>query len=143
MAKKDQYQFGEPESENGSTTESGDSGGASATPQSSAAPQTDETGHETEQSTPVDDFDIDSIPFKLRREGVKDGRNSHSLYLQSETEEAIRDVRGHVEREFPDERHYKLDIYEIIMLNGLFADDGSLDLDGITEQARKFGYGLR
>lgn len=143
MGKKDQYQFGEQEAENGASTESAASNGASPSSQVSASPQTEAVPNSTEQSASSDDIDINSIPFKLRREGVKDGRNAHSLYLQSETERAIREVRSQIEDEFPDERHYKLDIYEIVMLNGLFGDDGSLDLDGIKEQAQKFGYGLR
>lgn len=145
MGKKDQYQFGEDGEDGATATADTDT---SSGPQPSVEPSEASSDPEPrqpqrEQSEPDASIDIESIPFKLRREGVKDGRNSHSLYLQSETEKAIRDVRSHVEREFPDERHYKLDIYEIIMLNGLYDSDGSLDLEGITEQAKKFGYGFR
>ncbi|WP_276302638.1 hypothetical protein [Halorussus lipolyticus] len=111
---------------------------------------TEETVQDTDsvskQSTdPVELDDTDSntgqfnrsdLPFKLRRERVKDERdNVHQLFVQDTTEADEQDARRDLDDRF-DESVYKLDVREAIYLAGM------QNLDDAEDILREWGYDL-
>lgn len=89
-------------------------------------------------STPFQDY-----PYVLRRQGSTDMRSPMTMYVQEQTDELITDAERAITDEFESDRIYQLDTYEIILLNGLCDESGELDVDGLLQQAKNLGFGIR
>lgn len=76
-----------------------------------------------------------SLPYKYRRDSVKDGRNQQPVFLQSSTEELIDEIIDSVEERF-DEDIYKTDVVEAMLVAGG---------EGTTPEAvlERWGYGMK
>ncbi|WP_135855321.1 hypothetical protein [Halorussus salinus] len=114
---------------------------------------TDETKQETETDSVVSEqstdrvdsadevsntgqFNRSDLPFKLRRDKVKDEReNVHQLFVQDATEADEQDARRNLDDRF-DESVYKLDAREAIYLAGM------QNIDDAEDILREWGYDL-
>lgn len=75
------------------------------------------------------------IPYKLRRDGVQDGRRRFPLFLKEETKQAEREAQRELERRFDNDVSLT-DLREALMLTGLN------ELDAVEAQLEKWGYGI-
>lgn len=83
----------------------------------------------------IDQFDRSDLPYTLRRESVKDERNSvHQLFVLDETDTKSRDAERKLEDEFGDV--YRLDAREAVYLAGM------QNLDDAATVLREWGYDL-
>ncbi len=126
----------------GATTDA--AGPAAAGPDSGSPSGTDEpangsgsrrgTAPETEPA-PEHERELGSLPYKYRRESVKQGRNQQPMFLQSSTRELIAETVDDAEERF-DEEVYKTDVVEAMLVAGA---------EGTTPQAvlRRWGYGMK
>ncbi len=114
---------------------------------------TDETKQETETDSVVSEqstdrvdsaddvsntgqFNRSDLPFKLRRDKVKDEReNVHQLFVQDTTEADEQDARRDLDDRF-EESVYKLDAREAIYLAGM------QNIDDAEDILREWGYDL-
>lgn len=107
---------------------------------------TDDTADSQESTEPITntetsndsqrEFNREDLPYKLRRDKVKDERDSvHQLFVQSNTDDSERDARRDLEDRF-EEDVFKLDAREAIYLAGM------QNLDDAEEFLRKWGYDL-
>lgn len=81
-------------------------------------------------------FDRSDLPYKLRRDKVKDERESvHQLFVQDETDTEERNARRNLEDRF-DEDVFKLDAREAIYLAGI------QNLGDAEDVLREWGYDL-
>ena len=162
MGKKDQYNFGgadeEPDAgDSGASLNASAADGRSSSQARTAGAEVDSTpdssgsssssvassdGSTQNVSGSGSELDLDSLPLKLRRNDVKDFRDSLTIQVQPDTERAIEQAQRRLSDEYRDERVYKLDAYEIIVLNGIFDEEGEIDIDGLKHQAELMGYGL-
>lgn len=84
----------------------------------------------------TDEFNRSDLPYTLRRDKVKDERESvHQLFVQDETEADERGARRDLEDRFDDDV-YKLDAREAIYLAGM------QNLDDAEAVLRDWGYDL-
>ena len=84
----------------------------------------------------TDEFNRSDLPYTLRRDKVKDERESvHQLFVQDETEADERGARRDLEDRFDDDI-YKLDAREAIYLAGM------QNLDDAEAVLRDWGYDL-
>lgn len=76
-----------------------------------------------------------ALPYKYRRDSVKQGRNQQPVFLQSETEELIDETIDRIEERF-DENIYKTDVVEAMLVAGG---------EGTTPEAvlERWGYGMK
>lgn len=76
-----------------------------------------------------------TLPYKYRRDSVKQGRNQQPVFLQSSTEELIKETMDSVEDRF-DEAIYKTDVVEAMLVAGG---------EGTTTEAvlQRWGYGMK
>lgn len=76
-----------------------------------------------------------SLPYKYRRDSVKQGRNQQPVFLQSATEELIEETIDRIEDRF-DENIYKTDVVEAMLVAGG---------EGTTPEAvlQRWGYGMK
>jgi hypothetical protein len=76
-----------------------------------------------------------TLPYKYRRDSVKQGRNQQPVFLQSSTEELIEETMDSVEDRF-DEAIYKTDVVEAMLVAGG---------EGTTPEAvlQRWGYGMK
>lgn len=75
------------------------------------------------------------IPYKYRRDGVKDGRDRVPLFLQEETKRAEREAQRELESRF-DDSVSMTDLREALVKVGLS------DLDRVEEVLEDWGYGM-
>jgi len=89
----------------------------------------------TTPQTATTDSQSQSLPYKYRRESVKDGRSQRPVFVQSETEDLIEDVITRAERRF-DETVYKTDVVEAMLVAAA---------EETTPEAvlQRWGYGMR
>jgi len=91
---------------------------------------TDTTGRsESRPQQPTD------IPYKFRRDSVRDGRNRVPLFLQGDTKSAERDALRELEARFDDDVSLT-DLREALLKTGL------QHLDDVQEQLEEWGYGM-
>lgn len=76
-----------------------------------------------------------SIPYKLRRNGVKDGRDRVPLFLQPETKRGEREARRTLEDRIDDDVSLT-DLREALVRTGLE------HLDEVEGQLEEWGYGM-
>lgn len=57
------------------------------------------------------------LPYKYRRDSVKDGRSQQPMFLQDSTEGLIKDTVAEIEAQF-DEDVYKTDVVEAMIVAG-------------------------
>lgn len=76
-----------------------------------------------------------ALPYKYRRDSVKDGRNQQPVFLQSTTETLIEETIDNIEGRF-DEDIYKTDVVEAMLVAGA---------EGTTPEAvlQRWGYGMK
>jgi hypothetical protein len=76
-----------------------------------------------------------SLPYKYRRDSVKQGRNQQPVFLQATTETLIDETIDRIEDRF-DEDVYKTDVVEAMLVAGG---------EGTTPEAvlERWGYGLK
>jgi hypothetical protein len=76
-----------------------------------------------------------SLPYKYRRDSVKDGRTQRPVFLQSSTETMIEETIDDVEDQF-DEPVYKTDVVEAMVVAGG---------EGTTPETvlQRWGYGMK
>ncbi|WP_251344452.1 hypothetical protein [Haloplanus halophilus] len=86
-------------------------------------------------SGPSGQAQTQSLPYKYRRDSVKQGRNQQPVFLQSETEELIEKTIDRIEERF-DENIYKTDVVEAMLVAGG---------EGTTPEAvlQRWGYGMK
>lgn len=105
-----------------------------STTESHATDEDDTPAPETASNT--GQFNRADLPYKLRREKVKDERSSvHQLFVQDATDTTEQRTRRDLEDRF-DEELYKLDIREAIYLAGM------QNLDDAEQILREWGYDL-
>jgi len=75
------------------------------------------------------------IPYKLRRDGVQDGRSRVPLFLQEETKRGEREAQRELERRFDDSVSLT-DLREALVMVGLDR------LDEVEGQLEEWGYGM-
>ena len=75
------------------------------------------------------------IPYKFRRDGVKDGRDRVPLFLHDETKQAERDALREIENRFNDDVSLT-DLREAVMKVGL------RELDAVEGALEEWGYGM-
>lgn len=75
------------------------------------------------------------IPYKLRRDGVHDGRDRVPLFLMPDTKRAERDARRELEERFDDDISLT-DLREALMKTGL------QHLDNVEHHLEEWGYGM-
>lgn len=75
------------------------------------------------------------IPYKLRRDGVQDGRDRVPLFLQSDTKSAERDALRELEERF-DGNVSLTDLREAVVKAGL------THIDEVEAQLEGWGYGM-
>ena len=75
------------------------------------------------------------IPYKLRRNGVQDGRNRVPLFLQEDTKRAERDALRELEERF-DGNVSLTDLREAVVKVGL------QHLDEVEDNLERWGYGI-
>ena len=75
------------------------------------------------------------LPYKYRRDSVKQGRNQQQVFLQSATEDLIEETIDRIEERF-DENIYKTDVVEAMLVAGG---------EGTTPEAvlQRWGYGMK
>lgn len=109
------------------------------TPQSTSLEMSESTSEAVEtDSTPstTDEFNRSDLPYTLRRDKVKDERESvHQLFVQDETDDEERYARRDLEDRF-DEDVFKLDAREAIYLAGM------RNLGDAEDVLREWGYDL-
>jgi hypothetical protein len=121
-----------------------DSSEAEDTPQDADTEQEDVASEETRSDSgssspsitgPSGQAQTQSLPYKYRRDSVKQGRNQQPVFLQSETEELIEETISRVEERF-DENIYKTDVVEAMLVAGG---------EGTTPEAvlQRWGYGMK
>jgi len=78
---------------------------------------------------------IQSLPYKYRRDSVKEGRNQQPVFLQATTEELIDETMDRLEDRF-DENVYKTDVVEAMLIAGG---------EETTPEAvlQRWGYGIK
>jgi hypothetical protein len=76
-----------------------------------------------------------TIPYKFRRDGVKDGRDRVPLFLRPETKRAERDALRELEERF-DANVSLTDLREALVQAGLE------HLDDVEEELEEWGYGM-
>ncbi|MDS0279755.1 hypothetical protein NDI85_18330 [Halomicroarcula sp. S1AR25-4] len=78
---------------------------------------------------------VSELPYKYRRDSVKELRTQQPMFLQDTTEELIDDTVDEMEIEF-DEDVYKTDVVEAMLVAGA---------EGSTPAAvlRRWGYGMK
>ena len=139
MAKKDQYSFSDEDEAQASETDT-----VSQRPEAEYEQEERNSNNETTQSKPSTSVrDAQNLPLKFRRDGVKEFRQGNTFHLQQETRQAVQQVERILSDTYPDEKMYKLDVYEIIVLNGIFTEGGQIDEEGLRHQAERMGYGLK
>lgn len=94
-----------------------------------------ESGGGLDQQTPPPSEPASELPYKYRRDSVKDGRTQQPMFLQDETESLIEEIVDDVESQF-DERVYKTDVVEAMIVAGG---------EETTPEAvlRRWGYGMK
>lgn len=75
------------------------------------------------------------IPYKLRRDGVQDGRDRVPLFLQADTKRDERDAQRELEDRFDDDVSLT-DLREAVVKAGLD------HLDEVEVQLEEWGYGM-
>lgn len=75
------------------------------------------------------------IPYKLRRDGVQDGRSRVPLFLQEETKRGEREAQRELERRFDDSVSLT-DLREALVMVGLE------HMDEVEGQLEEWGYGM-
>ncbi|GAB3328814.1 hypothetical protein EI982_03280 [Haloplanus rallus] len=90
---------------------------------------------EERETTPRPQTQTQTLPYKYRRDSVKQGRNQQPVFLQSATEELIEETMDSVEDRF-DEAIYKTDVVEAMLVAGG---------EGTTPEAvlQRWGYGMK
>lgn len=107
---------------------------------SSESSEGDETARKRSEETRVERSDERGtpsmqIPYKLRRDGVQDGRDRVPLFLQSDTKNAERDALRELEERF--EANVSLtDLREAVVKAGLD------HIDEVEVQLEEWGYGM-
>lgn len=78
---------------------------------------------------------VSELPYKYRRESVKEGRTQQPMFLQDDTKELISETVSNIESQF-DEDVYKTDVVEAMIVAG--GED-------TTPEAilRRWGYGMK
>jgi hypothetical protein len=78
---------------------------------------------------------VTELPYKYRRNSVKEGRTQQPVFLQDETEALIEGTVNEIESQF-DEDVYKTDVVEAMIVAG--GEDA-------TPEAvlRRWGYGMK
>lgn len=143
MGKQNQYDFGGaddelPESDTGDATET-----ASDSPSESVGESASKGGSDKQSWTEVGEIDVSSLPLKLRRNNVTDFRENKTIKLLDETRNAMEgDVLRFLADEFDEETVHKTDVFEIIVWNGLYDENGDIDKDGLKRHAKNMGYGI-
>lgn len=94
-----------------------------------------ESGAAPDQQTATPSEASSELPYKYRRDSVKDGRTQQPMFLQDGTETLIEETVDDVESQF-DETVYKTDIVEAMIVAGG---------EGTTPEAvlRRWGYGMK
>lgn len=121
-----------------------DSSEAEDTPPDADTDQDDVVSEETQSDSgssspsltgPSGQAQTQSLPYKYRRDSVKQGRNQQPVFLQSETEELIEETIDRIEECF-DENIYKTDVVEAMLVAGG---------EGTTPEAvlQRWGYGMK
>jgi hypothetical protein len=102
-------------------------------------PGLDESRSEREedikQTSPTTTESASELPYKYRRDSVKDGRTQQPMFLQDETESLIDETVAEIESQF-DESVYKTDVVEAMIVAGG---------EETTPEAvlRRWGYGMK
>lgn len=124
--------FAEEASEESETGQSEDDP-SETSPNRAAAMTADEAT--TTPQTATTDSQSQLLPYKYRRESVKDGRSQRPIFVQSETEDLIEDMIARAERRF-DETVYKTDVVEAMLVAAA---------EETTPEAvlQRWGYGMR
>jgi len=104
------------------------------------ASQGSETSRGTAESEPentggAQDGGRMRIPYKLRRDGVQDGRSRVPLFLQKETKRGEREAQRELERRFDDSVSLT-DLREALVMVGLE------HMDEVEGQLEEWGYGM-
>ncbi|WP_254280512.1 hypothetical protein [Haloarcula marina] len=81
------------------------------------------------------DTQISELPYKYRRDSVKEARTQQPMFLQDSTEDLIEETLDEMEAEF-DESVYKTDVVEAMLVAGA---------EGASPAAvlRRWGYGMK
>ena len=123
--------FATEESEDEDEAE-GDSGPATT-------PGLDESRTEREangdKTSPAVTESASELPYKYRRDSVKDGRTQQPMFLQDETESLIDETVAEIESQF-DESVYKTDVVEAMIVAGGEETAPEAVL-------RRWGYGMK
>ncbi|MBX0324284.1 hypothetical protein EGH21_14735 [Halomicroarcula sp. F13] len=95
--------------------------------------QSTATTPDTDRGRSVDT--VSELPYKYRRDSVKEARTQQPMFLQETTEDLIEDTVDEMETEF-DEDVYKTDVVEALLVAGA---------EGSTPAAvlRRWGYGMK
>lgn len=118
----------DPFAEDGSAAAT-ESEGSETEPEGSDAPSADRSaGRETETRSM-------RIPYKLRRDGVQDGRDRVPLFLQPDTKDAERDALRELEARFGGNVALT-DLREAVVKAGL------AHVDEVEAQLEEWGYGM-
>ncbi|WP_276273992.1 hypothetical protein [Haloarcula litorea] len=120
--------------------------GAGDDPFADEPPEAEDTSGDAASDTDVADeasagieggaaANVSELPYKYRRESVKEGRSQQPMFIQSETEDRIDEAVADVESQF-EERVYKTDVVEALIVAGA---------EGIEPEAvlRRWGYGMK
>ena len=75
------------------------------------------------------------IPYKLRRDGVQDGRNRVPLFLQEDTKRAERNALRELEERFDSN-------VSLTDLREAFVKVGLQHLDEVEDNLERWGYGI-
>ncbi|MFD1635386.1 hypothetical protein ACOZ4L_16825 (plasmid) [Haloplanus ruber] len=102
---------------------------------SSKKERTDSESGSTAVISPSDQAQKQALPYKYRRDSVKQGRNQQPVFLQSETEDLIEETIGRIEDRF-DEKVYKTDVVEAVLVAG---GEGTTP----EEVLQRWGYGMK
>ncbi|MCU4975064.1 hypothetical protein OB955_20385 [Halobacteria archaeon AArc-m2/3/4] len=95
--------------------------------------QADKDENATHSGSNTGQFDRSDLPYTLRRDTVKDERDSvHQLFVLDETDDKARDAERDLEDRFGD--MYRLDAREAIYLAGM------QNLDDAESILREWGY---
>lgn len=82
-----------------------------------------------------DDSTISELPYKYRRDSVKEGRTQQPMFLQDSTETLIEETLDEVEAKF-DESVYKTDVVEAMLVAGAEGSSPAAVL-------QRWGYGMK